>query len=138
DFLDALDRIIKKAETADSHVAVIILGLANLSEIQALCTEKDVAWLFNDMSREIRNKALRATDFFHFRRDRQEFILVFADTEAGTAQTIIRRIHNLTKDCFCPGKKGKIYVTLKSGFAVFPDDANNPRDLIHCALQGMK
>ena len=137
DFLDAFDVMIKKAQSTGVTISVLILSIENMPDILMHSSEKDIAWMMNDISNKIRSKALRTTDFFHFRRDTREFVLVFSDMGSDTAQVISKRIYNLTKDIFVPGNTGKIYINLKMGISVYPEDANSSRELIQHALQSM-
>jgi PAS domain S-box-containing protein len=137
DFLDAFDVMIKKAQSTDTSISVLIISIENMPDILTHASEKDIAWMMNDISNKIRSKALRTTDFFHFRRDTREFVLVFSDIGSDTIQVISKRITNLSKDIFVPGNKGKIYINLKMGISVYPEDASTSRELIQHALQSM-
>ena len=135
DLLVALEAVLQQAEKSQSFVSILSIAVGNLTEILAQSTERDIAWMFNDLSREIRNKALRKSDFMHFRRDTREFVVILLDADRNLANQVASRIHNLTKDCFCPGKNGKVYASLKTGVSIYPDDSQDAHNLLEMALK---
>lgn len=130
-----LQKMISVSEEKHQPLAVVSMGIANLCTIKELCTEKDIDWMINDISKEIHRKALRNTDIIKYQRDSKEFIIILNDTGQKEANTIVKRIHNLTKECFCPGKTGKIYADLSIGIAVFPDDEKDANLLMEISLK---
>ncbi len=138
DFLVALENVIATAEKNKAKLSLLIISLSNMGKIADQSSEKDIAWMFADITREIRNKALRKSDFMHFKRDTREFVVMLPDTERDVAKKIAERVHNLTKDCFCPGRLGKIFVTLHIGVAVYPDDAHAAPQLLEKATKDVE
>lgn len=136
-FLVALDNHFSHADKAQSSLSFLLITLGNLKEIKQKANEQQMASLFNSISKEIRNKCLRRSDFIHFRRDTKEFIVILPDTRKDIAEKVVARIRKLTKDRFVLDHPSPTSVILNIGLAVYPDDARKPNDLMEKAYQDM-
>jgi len=138
EFLSVLEQSVSQAKSEQVPLSLLVVKIANLSLMNEKSTEKDIAWMCNDLLNEIRHKCLRKPDFIHFRRNTKEFIIILSDTNSNAATNVCRRIQNITKDCFCPSTSGKIFVDLNIGMSEYPDDATQPEDLLEIAFNNKK
>lgn len=135
DFVNVLEQLVAHAKKSGTSLGVLTVKLDNIDSITAQCADKDMAWMFNDLLKEIRQKCLRKPDFVYFRRETKEFVIILAESDRDVASGVCKRIRNSTKDCFCPGgKMGKIFIELKLGMAIFPDDGNDAEKLLEIAF----
>ena len=115
-----------------------ILSVANKISIIKDCEIEDIHWMLNDILKEVRSKALRKNDLIYFQKETQELIIVLNEISRKESLNIVKRIHNLTKDCFCPGKQGKIYASLNIGIATYPVDSKDAKELVKFALNDIR
>lgn len=138
EILDELKRLIEQSKKHQKPLAVMAMAIANLNTILKHCTEKDIEWMLNDISKEIHGKALRKSDVIKYQKNSKEFFIILNDTNPTEAKTISKRIHNITKDCFCPGNTGKIFANLNIGIAMYPDDEMDADKLMVLSLKEIR
>lgn len=138
EILDELKRLIEQSKKYQKPLAFMTMAITNLNTISKHCTEKDIEWMLNDISKEIHGKALRKSDVIKYQKDSKEFFIILNDTNTVEAKTISKRIHNITKDCFCPGNTGKIFADLNIGIAMYPDDEKDADKLMALSLKEIR
>lgn len=138
EILDELKRLIEQSKKHQKPLAFMAMAISNLNTISKHCTEKDIEWMLNDISKEIHGKALRKSDVIKYQKDSKEFFIILNDTNSTEAKTISKRIHNITKDCFCPGNQGKIFADLNIGIAMYPDDDMDADKLMALSLKEIR
>lgn len=137
-FVVALDSIIRQAEKSHTTIGVLILKPENLSAMVSIFSEKDLATLFNSFTSEVRNKALRKTDFLHFRRDTRESIIILTETNQDSITKIIERIQIIAKNTFCKNSDNELSCRQLAGLAVYPTDSSYSSELLKLAYQNLK
>jgi light-regulated signal transduction histidine kinase (bacteriophytochrome) len=138
EILDELKRHIEQSKKYQKPLAFMAMAITNLNTISKHCTEKDIEWMINDISKEIHGKALRKSDVIKYQKGSKEFFIILNDTNHTEAKTISKRIHNITKDCFCPGNTGKIFADLNIGIAMYPDDEKDADKLMAISLKEIR
>jgi PAS domain S-box-containing protein len=138
EFYTVLKTYLLQAKEHRKPLTVLAVGIANISSIIKDCEIEDIHWMLNDILKEVRSKALRKNDLIYFQKETQELIIVLNEISRKESLNIVKRIHNLTKDCFCPGKQGKIYASLNIGIATYPVDSKDAKELVKFALNDIR
>lgn len=122
-----------QADANKNAFSLLSATIRNYADIKAQCTPKDIEWMRNDVVRTI-DKILRQDDIVCVMDASNSFNIILNGVGRQEAISVSERIHRVTKDCFCPGQRGRIFVDLSVGLAMYPADAAQLEELEKVAL----
>lgn len=118
-----------RADADQFSFSLLSVVLNNFSEMSSECARKDVEWTLNDMTKNI-HRILRADDRVLPGTSDGVLHVLLTGSDRKEAFLVNERIRRVTKDCFCPGRKGRIFVEVLTGIAVYPDDTADLGQLV--------
>lgn len=133
-FFKELEEMRQEADEKKAPFALLVVAIRNLKEIREECQAKDIEWMKGDVTRTI-DKMLRPSDRILAMDHHSYFHILLSGADRKEAFLVSERIHRVAKDCFCPGRKGRIFLDLSVGVAVYPSDTARVEELVRTAVE---
>lgn len=133
-FFRELEEIRQAADENKAPFSLLVVAIRNLKELREECLPKDIEWMKNDVTCTI-DKILRPSDCILAMDHHNYFYILLSGADRKEAILVSERIHRIAKDCFCPGRKGRIFLNFGVGVAVYPNDSTRVEELVKTALE---
>jgi diguanylate cyclase (GGDEF)-like protein len=132
------DRELYAARKSHQSLSLIAIVLDNFKQVE-MSAAKDETDAFLAESEEVIKKSLfRQTDVVVHRKERDMFV-VFCHADSSGASAITDRIEsNLRSSAVKWGKTAFESIRFRAGFAAYPQEAENQRDLFRIALKKLQ
>jgi len=134
-FHDRLQQAIKMAHRNNSSVVLIFLDLDNFKEVNDTLGHDMGDVLLKEAAQRL-NNSIRSTDIVA-RLGGDEFTLILLPTEGEiNIEQIAKKILIKLSKPFLLNEE-QVHISASIGIALYPEDANNEKDLVICADQAM-
>lgn len=131
---EELEKFRFEADHKKEPFTLMTLFIQDWKQIKKSCSEKQFSWMLADLNKSI-SSILRPSDVILEMNDGKGFYVLLSGADQKKAFLVTERIHLVTKDCFCPGQNGKIYIQLKVGSSVYPNDTAYLNKLVEYSLE---
>lgn len=126
-----------RADADKTSFSLLTVGLHNFSRLKSECTDKDIEWTRGDLAKSI-HRMLRADDRVLTGESEDVLHVLLAGSDRKEALLVGERIRRVAKSCFCPGRRGRIFVQVSIGIAVYPDDTADLAELMKSSLEASR
>lgn len=133
-FSKELEKMQQEADDKKAPFSLLAVAIRNFKEIREECRAKDIEWMKNDVTGTI-DRILRPSDLILAMDQHNYFYILLSGADRKEALLVLERVHRVAKDCFCPGRKGRIFLDLSVGVAVYPSDTARVEELVKVAVE---
>ena len=133
-FENALKRIISTSKRTNSKFALLFIDLDNFKDMNDIYGHHIGDKLLQEVAKRVLSH-IRLEDVFA-RLGGDEFVLIFTNIDTEKLNSLVGKILHIFRDPWVIGGM-QFYITASIGVVVFPDDADNEKDLLINADKAM-
>ncbi|EGI76891.1 GGDEF domain-containing protein [Hylemonella gracilis] len=133
---DRMQQVLASAQRRQTRVAVMFIDLDKFKQVNDRHGHEAGDWLLSEVAKRMRG-VLRESDTAA-RVGGDEFVVLLPDTNSPQEATLVaEKIRQQLEQPFVNREGRVLEISSSIGVAMYPDQADNPRDLLHCGDEAM-